>query len=245
MTWQVLITVFTLGGIGAMIRGGIIMILSGSARIFPMSILIVNILAAFLGGFLLSLDLPTGINAAIAIGLIGGIGTLSAVPGNLLDLFFDKAYRRLALYLGITIFGGVLSAQAGMSIGNFVVGIIQGPQQLQNQMMLDTLKQQEQYLETLKEGDHIDYNNLPSLSPVPEEEDVEQNGARVVMPSDSSFQNNDQQLIDALKRQEQIIEQIKEGSLSPEQDRGTDGANSQEQQEKLKGIAQSEEEKGV
>lgn len=151
MTWQVLITVFTLGGIGAMVRGTIIMILANSARIFPMSILLVNMLAAFLGGFLLSLQLPEGIGAALSVGLVGGIGTLSSIHGNLMDLFFDKAYRRLALYLGITIFGGVLIAQAGMSTGTFVVNLLRGPQSLQNELLLDSLRQQQDHLEELKQ----------------------------------------------------------------------------------------------
>lgn len=171
MTWQVLITVFTLGGLGAMVRGSITMILASSARIFPMAILIVNLLAAYLGGFLLQLELPEGLNAAIAIGLIGGIGTLSAVHGNLLDLIFDKAYRRLALYLGLTIFGGVLCCYAGMGTGNFVMSLLKGPQSLQNQMMMDTLKQQEEYLNSLQHEGHIDYENLPNLSPLPEGQD--------------------------------------------------------------------------
>lgn len=158
MTWQVLITVFTLGGIGAMVRGSIIMILASSARIFPMSILLVNILAAFLGGFILSLQLPSGLNAALSIGLVGGIGTLSSIHGNLLDLFFDKAYRRLALYLLITIFGGVLIAQAGMSTGSFILNLVRGPQDMQTQLLLDSLKQQENTLDHLKQ-----YNAQPAL----------------------------------------------------------------------------------
>lgn len=161
MTWQVLITVFTLGGIGAMVRGGIIMILASSARIFPMSILLVNILAAFLGGFILSLHLPSGLNAALSIGLVGGIGTLSSIHGNLLDLFFDKAYRRLALYLLITIFGGVLVAQAGISTGSFIFNLVQGPQDMQTQILLDSLKQQENTLDHLKQ-----YNAQPALEQI-------------------------------------------------------------------------------
>lgn len=168
MTWQVLVTVFTLGGLGAMVRGSITMILASSARIFPMAILIVNLLAAYLGGFLLQLSLPEGLNAAIAIGLIGGIGTLSSIHGNILDLLFDKAYRRLALYLGLTIFGGVLCAYAGMGTGNFVVKLLQGPQNLQQQMMLDTLNQQKGYLESLQEGGAHFGHDLPQLSPLPE-----------------------------------------------------------------------------
>lgn len=151
MTWQVLITVFTLGGIGAMVRGGIILILASSSHFFPLAILIVNMLAAFLGGFILSLNLPADLLAALSIGLVGGIGTLSSIPSNIMDLVFDRGFRRLAIYLAITIFGGVLVAQAGISTGNFITQAMRPQTGLSTEMLLNSLSQQESHIEQLRE----------------------------------------------------------------------------------------------
>lgn len=159
MSWQVLITVFTLGGIGAMVRGGIIMILATSARIFPMAILLVNILAAYLGGFILSLHLPSDLNAALSIGLVGGIGTLSAIPGNMMDLFFDKGWRRLVIYFAITVFGGVLVAQAGISTGKFIQNLVNGNQAMQTEMLMQSLQQTEGHIDQLKQHS-VDLSDL-------------------------------------------------------------------------------------
>lgn len=118
MSWQVLVTVFTFGGIGAVVRAIVIMILQSSAKIFPLSILLVNILAAFLGGFIISMSLPEQFTAILLVGLVGGIGTLSSINANILDFFFDRAWRRLSLYLGLTVILGIFAAFAGQSFGN-------------------------------------------------------------------------------------------------------------------------------
>lgn len=138
MTWQVLITVFTLGGIGSVIRGTVIIILAGSAGIFPAGTVIVNVLAAFLGGFISVLTLPEGIDAALAVGLVGGIGTLSAIPGNILDLIFDRGFRRLALYAALTVFLGVGSAAGGIAAGKMIVNM-QETERMQTQLLIDAL----------------------------------------------------------------------------------------------------------
>lgn len=197
MTWQVLVTVFTLGGLGAMVRGSIIMILANSAKIFPMSILLVNMLAAFIGGFIFSLQLPTDLGAALSVGLVGGIGTLSSIHGNLLDLFFDKAYRRLALYLGITIFGGVLIAQAGMSCGKFLIDMTRGPQDLQTEMLLNSLHQQEANLEQLQQRSNselLDVYSKHQLKPEPHEQSLDDTQPMLdknTVPVDANTQQNE------------------------------------------------------
>lgn len=212
MTWQVLVTVFTLGGLGAMVRGGIIMILASSAKIFPMSILLVNMLAAFLGGFILSLQLPADLGAALSIGLVGGIGTLSSIHGNLLDLFFDKAYRRLALYLGITIFGGVLIAQAGLSTGKFLIDMTRGPQDLQTEMLLNSLHQQEANLEQLQQRSHselLDAYSKHQLKTDTETETKTDSNDQSFTKTDSNDQSLDESQPELQKNTDKVDESIR------------------------------------
>lgn len=211
MTWQVLVTVFTLGGLGAMVRGGIIMILASSAKIFPMSILLVNMLAAFLGGFILSLQLPADLGAALSIGLVGGIGTLSSIHGNLLDLFFDKAYRRLALYLGITIFGGVLIAQAGLSTGKFLIDMTRGPQDLQTEMLLNSLHQQEANLEQLQQRSHSELLDAYSKHQLkPDSETETDSNDQSFTKTDSNKQSLDESQPELQKNTDKVDESIRQ-----------------------------------
>lgn len=127
MSWEVLVTVFTFGGIGAVVRGAVIFILAlPSVFFFPFAVLLVNILAAFLGGFIIAITLPSDINSALSIGMVGGLGTLAAFTGDIINHFFDRRHRNKSIALAIIYFvatsiSGVLSAQGGMSIGQMVL----------------------------------------------------------------------------------------------------------------------------
>lgn len=126
MSWQLLVTVFTFGGLGAIVRGSVIFILAMPAVfVFPLPTLIINILAALLGGFILSITLPEQISATLSVGLIGGMGTLSAFTGDILNHYFDKRHRKkmfmvIASYVMLTTISGVLFAALGSTLGNFV-----------------------------------------------------------------------------------------------------------------------------
>ena len=127
MSWEVLVTVFTFGGIGAVVRGAVIFILAlPSVFFFPFAVLLVNIIAAFLGGFIISITLPTDINSALSIGMVGGLGTLAAFTGDIINHFFDRRHRNKSIILAVVYFvatsiSGVLSAQGGMSVGQMVM----------------------------------------------------------------------------------------------------------------------------
>lgn len=117
MTWQIFFTVFTFGGIGAVVRGLIMYILAASATIFPIAIVLVNVLAAFLGAFIINMALPNDLQISMVAGFIGGLGTLSAIPGNILELLFQHGFKRLALYFALTIFLSLGGAYVGGSLG--------------------------------------------------------------------------------------------------------------------------------
>ena len=58
-SWQVIVTVFTLGGIGAVVRALVLNILGiVSLFYFPLGVLFINMLACFLGGFIIAMLLP-------------------------------------------------------------------------------------------------------------------------------------------------------------------------------------------
>lgn len=155
MSWEVLVTVFTFGGIGAVVRGAVIFILAlPSVFFFPFAVLLVNILAAFLGGFIIAITLPTDINSALSIGMVGGLGTLAAFTGDIINHFFDRRHRNKSIALAVVYFvatsiSGVLSAQGGMSVGQIVMDynntarteatekIVKGTEELQ-QSILDS-----------------------------------------------------------------------------------------------------------
>ena len=126
MSWQLLVTVFTFGGLGAIVRASVIFILAMPAVfVFPLPTLIINMLAALLGGFILSITLPEQISIALSVGLMGGMGTLSAFAGDVLNHYFDKRHRKkmflvIASYVMLTTITGVLFAALGSTLGNFV-----------------------------------------------------------------------------------------------------------------------------
>lgn len=135
MTWQVLITVFTFGGVGAVVRAMIIMILEQSAKIFPLSILMVNIMASFLGSFIISMAIPENFATVLMVGLIGGMGTLASINSNILDFFFDRAWRRMGLYILLTTVLGMLAALGGQAFGNMFHDAIVEKSQYQMQAL--------------------------------------------------------------------------------------------------------------
>lgn len=126
MSWQIIVTVFTFGGIGAIVRGAVIFILAMPAVfVFPLPTLLINILAALLGGFILSMTLPDQISIALSVGLIGGMGTLSAFTGDVINHYFDKNHRKkmlllMASYIMLTTICGVLFAALGSSLGSYI-----------------------------------------------------------------------------------------------------------------------------
>lgn len=126
-SWQVLVTVFTFGGIGAVVRAAILQILTyPSAFLIPLGVLFVNILAALTGGFIIAMTLPQDIHLALVMGLVGGLGTLSAFTTDLIALYEDRSYHKrlmmLLIYIGVTTLFGIFCAQGGMSIGHMIHG---------------------------------------------------------------------------------------------------------------------------
>ena len=172
-SWQVIVTVFTLGGIGAVVRALVLNILGiVSLFYFPLGVLFINMLACFLGGFIISMLLPEALNIAFVIGLVGGMGTLSSVSSDVLDLYFDKVHRKVALLLGVLYLAltAALSmgcAQGGLSLGEFIRGDVfsNDPLEQARQMELQRMMQSLEEAQELGIGEedlHLHEHNLPT-----------------------------------------------------------------------------------
>ena len=128
MSWQLLVTVFTFGGIGAVVRGAIIYMLAlPNVFLFPIAVVFINMLAALIGGFIVTMALPHDINAALSVGLVGGLGTLSSFSSDILSLFFDRRHRprmviKIIIYFVVTSVLGVVAAKGGTIMANLVLG---------------------------------------------------------------------------------------------------------------------------
>lgn len=177
-SWQVIVTVFTLGGIGAVVRALVLNILGiVSLFYFPLGVLFINMLACFLGGFIISMLLPEALNIAFVIGLVGGMGTLSSVSSDVLDLYFDKVHRKVALllgvlYLALTAALSMACAQGGLSLGEFIRGdvVSDDPLEQARQMELQRLMQSLEEAQDLGIGEeelHLHEHSLPTENTAP------------------------------------------------------------------------------
>ena len=84
-----------LGGLGALVR---VLILQSCARVskyFPVDTLVVNICACLGAGVVVGLQLPHTATYMLMGGLIGGMGTLSAICADSINLIRKRAFLRL------------------------------------------------------------------------------------------------------------------------------------------------------
>ena len=166
------------GGACAVVRALVLNILGiVSLFYFPLGVLFINMLACFLGGFIISMLLPEALNIAFVIGLVGGMGTLSSVSSDVLDLYFDKVHRKVALllgvlYLALTAALSMACAQGGLSLGEFIRGdvVSDDPLEQARQMELQRLMQSLEEAQDLGIGEeelHLHEHSLPTENTAP------------------------------------------------------------------------------
>ena len=114
-----------LGGIaGTLSRYGLEgWIQSRSATGFPLGTLTVNITGSLLLGFILRIATGTtlitpDVRAALTIGFCGAFTTMSTFSYESVALLNDGDYLRAALYMSVTILGGVAAVMLGAALGN-------------------------------------------------------------------------------------------------------------------------------
>lgn len=91
----------------------------------PVETLVVNLVGAFalgwlVGGLWTRPATPTWLKAGLGPGVIGSFTTLSAVMASLLVLTREGELGLAALYLGISVVGGLALAAAGLRIGSLI-----------------------------------------------------------------------------------------------------------------------------
>lgn len=88
---------------------------------WPLSVLLINVLGAFFLGLLLTLvgrgTLGEAARLALGTGLLGGFTTFSTFSVDIDQLLTRGAYAEAALYLGLSVGGGVLAAALGRAVG--------------------------------------------------------------------------------------------------------------------------------
>jgi CrcB protein len=87
---------------------------------FPLGTLLVNLSGCLLLGFLLRYALATPaispeLRALLTTGLCGGYTTFSTFGYETVALIQDGDWRRAVLYVGLSVFGGVLAIYLGMT----------------------------------------------------------------------------------------------------------------------------------
>lgn len=92
---------------------------------FPIETLIVNLSGAFalgwlVGGFWTRRSTPTWLKAGLGSGVIGSFTTLSAVMASLLVLAGARELWLAAVYLLVSVAGGLALAAVGLRIGSLI-----------------------------------------------------------------------------------------------------------------------------
>jgi CrcB protein len=106
------------GAVGSMLRYGVGLWLSTTR--FPWSTLSVNIVGSFALGVLLTYALgrwSTTITTSLAVGVIGGFTTFSTFAWESFTMTQAGEISRAAVYLTLSLVGGVLAALAGYAAG--------------------------------------------------------------------------------------------------------------------------------
>ncbi|GAA1847395.1 fluoride efflux transporter FluC [Agromyces salentinus] len=113
-----------LGGlVGTGLRLAVDLFLPHAETGFPVSTLIVNLVGALVLGWLVGglwarPGTPSWLRAGFGAGLLGSFTTMSAVMASLVLLSSDGAWWLAALYLTVSVVGGLALAAAGLRLGS-------------------------------------------------------------------------------------------------------------------------------
>ncbi len=106
-----------LGGCGALVRVLLLQLCAHVHTFFPLGTLTVNIIACLTGGIFAALPLTQTAQLLLIGGLIGGLGTLSSICSDSINLLRAEKWLLLALYLILSAICGLAAAALGCAIG--------------------------------------------------------------------------------------------------------------------------------
>ena len=122
--------VYVGGGVGAVLRAVLLALLAPWDRLFPVSVLVVNLLGAFaLGGVVVLADeaglLRAETRLFLAVGVLGGFTTFSTFAWGA-DTLIGHQAGAAAIYVGASVGGGVLAVALGLTAAREAVGLLEG-----------------------------------------------------------------------------------------------------------------------
>lgn len=122
--------VFLGGGIGAVLRALTLLWLAGGDRYLPGSVLLVNILGAFVLGIVFVLAdeaglLRAGTRLFVAVGMLGGFTTFSTFGWGTDVLVGHGQEVAAAIYVEASVAGGILAIVLGMVAARETVGLLE------------------------------------------------------------------------------------------------------------------------
>ena len=106
------------GALGAIVRYAIGLSIDQSR--FPWATLLINVSGALLLGFFLAVALghvPVSLMTPVAVGLIGGFTTFSTFTWEAFTLGRTGRAELAAMYVAVSVFGGLVAAWVGYSAG--------------------------------------------------------------------------------------------------------------------------------
>lgn len=109
--------VFLLGGIGALARYAVLVVLAHAAGPFPAGILIVNTLAAFIGSALVAARVPDELLLIIGGGFVGSLGTLSSLCSEIIAMERLGKSGSIVLFVVLTLVTGIAATLSGNAAG--------------------------------------------------------------------------------------------------------------------------------
>lgn len=118
MSWGLALAVAGAGGLGSLARYAVGLGLSSSSARWPWATLTVNLVGALAIGLVFALCARDArLRLVLATGFLGGFTTFSALALELNTLLERRAYGPAALYLVVTVAGGVAACAAGLTLG--------------------------------------------------------------------------------------------------------------------------------
>lgn len=114
-----LLAVIVGGLVGTGLRLGIDALLPHADDRFPWSTLIINVVGAFVLGFLVARVWPSApdwLRAGLGVGLLGSFTTFSAIAVSLVALADAGEWVTAVGYLVVTVAAGLLAAWAGLAL---------------------------------------------------------------------------------------------------------------------------------
>lgn len=120
-----IIAIFLGGGLGAVSRYGLSVLLKAYSFDFPFATLCVNIIGSLILGFAAALfwkeaPLHTGLKLAITVGFCGGLTTFSTFSWEAFDLIKNGEFLLALLYIFISVLVCLLAVSLGVFLSRYV-----------------------------------------------------------------------------------------------------------------------------